>query len=332
MPPGAIVAAGLAVGVAGDIIGGNAKQNAAQEQLASAQKAQALAVPTQGELDTLNSQVTNYSAAYTNAQSQLSQLQTQVTQTYGSDILTAGQQLLTQLQGGQSAQTQAAQAQVDKQRQQMQAQLTAQLGPGAMTSSAGIQAMANFNFQANQYLTNVGTQSVNNLVSQIGSLQGSQSSAVNDILNVNKNLTGMLGQIQQTQFNLQQRQVSAQNGVTQYEGADQIGAASLGQGLAQIGTSVASAAAYAGAKGSVTPTDASTTGINSTGTAQTNALNGFNQTLQATGGNINGTSSTMPASLQQMTPTNNSSITTMSLGNGGNGSNDTSQLKMSNVG
>ena len=227
MPVAAIGAGIAAVGAIGSAIEGQnaakAQGQIAQSQQARADQAMAFAAPTAAELDTLSKQMDNYSKFYGQAQTQMDQLGKQLTDTYGSNILEQGKQLHDQLTGGQSQAVQAATDARSRQRQQLQSQLISQLGPAAMTSSAGQQAMQNFDFQTDQYTTQVGQQSIQNLIQGIGGLQGSQSQSLQGIMGLNSQLTGMLGNIQQTQNSFQTRQAQAALGSAQYQGGQYVG-------------------------------------------------------------------------------------------------------------
>lgn len=263
----AIAAVGAATAVYGAVKSNSAGQDAAaaqgsiaQQQLAQAQKAAAFAVPTSDELQTLSNQVNLYNNAYTQSQSQLSTLQKQITDTYGSNIIEQGQQLHEELTGQNSVIVQQAQDQASRQRDAYQQQLISKLGPGAMSSSAGIQAMATFDRTTAQSIAQLQENSINNAVTRLGGLQGSQSTAVQSINSINGSLSGMLNSIQGTQNAFQTRQANAQMGVTQYSGADQIQnlqsaktSAQFGNNIANIGGQLVGAGIGAASKSSESP-------------------------------------------------------------------------------
>jgi len=193
------VGVGAAATVGGAVISANAASDAAEAQgnIAKAQEAMAnkalgFSAPTMAEIETLNNQVSNYTQAHAQAQSQLTTLGNQITQTYGANILELGQQLHDQITGKDSAIVSTATGSIDRERSKLEQSLVDKLGPGALTSTAGIQAMNNFNMQANQYLTSLRQDAVGKIISNISGLQGSQSSSLSGVLGINSNLSGML--------------------------------------------------------------------------------------------------------------------------------------------
>lgn len=271
------------VGTAGSIIAGvagaGAQQNIAEARQAQSATAASFAAPTAGEIDTLNKQISNYQAAHTAAQSQLTTLGNQITQTYGPNILQLGQQLHDQLSGVDSGVVQSASTNIQRQRQQLQQSLVNTMGPGALTSSAGIAALNNFDLQSTSYLTQLRQNSIGTITQGLSSLQGGESSAVGSINSINSNLTGMLNQIQGTQAGFQTRQYQAAENQVATAGAQYVGAAQGAQvaqsafgGLAKLGGQAVGAAMGAQSKQQQTP---GSSGTNPSQASQITS-NGFN--------------------------------------------------------
>lgn len=285
------IGVGAATGGVGAIVSANAASNAAeaqgniaQEQLAQAKQAQQFAIPTSAELENLGNQIQLYDAANSQSKAQLSTLQEQITKTYGANVLELGQQLHDQITGTDSGVVKTAQDAVTRQRSQLQQSLIEKMGPGALTSTAGAQALNNFDIQSTAYLANLRQNSVGQIIQNIGGLQGGQSSAVGDVLNIQKNLSGLLGQIQQTQNVFQTRQANAAMGVTPYAGADQVqalqqakGTQALGSQIASIGGTIAGAGIGSAIKSAGAP------GVANNEQSSAIAQNGFNGNLLDTG-------------------------------------------------
>src|ERR1035437_3180153 len=253
---------GVAASIAGEVVSANGASNAAtaQGQIAMAQEARAnqamaFAAPTAAELNTLNSQIDNYSQAHAQAQSTLSTLGTQIQKSYGDNIIQMGQQLHDQLSGQDSGIAKSAQVQLDRQRQQLQQSLVEKMGPGALTSTAGIQALNNFDLQSTNQMANLRQNTISTMVGNLSSMQGSESSAVQGINSVNSSLSGMLNQIQGAQAGIQTRQANAAIGTISSQGGQYVQAVqqgkadqALGTGIASIGANITGQALGAGIK------------------------------------------------------------------------------------
>jgi hypothetical protein len=259
----AVAAVGAGIAIYGAVKSGQANDKAAaaqgeiaKAQYAMAEKAAGFAAPTTDELKTLNNQIKLFDTAHATSTAQLKVLQEEITNTYGANIIEMGEQLHAQLTGADSEITRQTNDQIERQRKQYQAQLQEKLGPGALTSSAGIQAMAAFNREANTTLAQVKEQSLNGMIQRIGGMQGGQSQALSGALNINNSLSGMLNQIQGVQNVFQTRQMNAWNQVAGYAGAEHVGALQQARGeagmynsVSQIGGNLAGAGIGAMASG-----------------------------------------------------------------------------------
>lgn len=122
-------------------------------------------------------------------------------------FLEAGKQALQLMQGGKNATSAAAMQPIqqarDNQRQQLVNQLQQQLGPNWQQSTAGSQAMANFDAQTSTMMNNAQLGTLNSLMSYTGQAEqfGNQQ---NNIAN-NVGIAGARG-------NIQNRQISAIEG------------------------------------------------------------------------------------------------------------------------
>jgi hypothetical protein len=157
---GAVTSAVIGSGAAG--AAGNAQYNAAQQQLAFAQQAlqqqiqarasgisaaQSAAQMSPGEISNINTmlstQTNSLSASLTNIQTMQGQLNAMSPQ-----IQAAGQDYYNLLTGQASAILAPLQQQQQLQRNQLMNSLASTMGPGFMTSSAGLQALTTFDNNA----------------------------------------------------------------------------------------------------------------------------------------------------------------------------------------
>jgi hypothetical protein len=272
----------------------------AQEQLATAEKAASFAAPTAEELKTLNQQIAVYDRAYAASTAQLDTLQEEITKTYGQNIIQLGEQLHNELLGAESAITRQTNDQIARQRKAREQQIIDRLGPGGLTSSAGIQAMAAFDREAAVTMAQTRENALNGTIQRLGGLQGAQGNAVSSALNIGQSLSGMLNSIQGTQNVFQSRQMNAWNNVAQFAGANEVEGlqraradASTWNTVANIGTQLAGTAIGAaignptagsggGGNKQVQPFEAPTlasTNFNSQST-------GWNSPTPLTGGNL----------------------------------------------
>lgn len=214
MPP--IVAGAAIVGgasLAGSIIGGIEQGNIASAQQQTAQQTQqealGLAIPTAGELQTLNNQINLYQQQYTSATANLNQAESELTSIYGPDIMVAGSQIYQSLTGLPSPMAKSYSDQRNRSRDQLVNQLTTQLGPGALTSSVGQQALNTFDFTTSTNYAQINDTGINSAVNRLGALTVQSSATMNNINQTYASLRAGLAQIQGTQNAFQTRQIGA---------------------------------------------------------------------------------------------------------------------------
>lgn len=217
---------GAAAGLqySGSEMSAEAQARAAEAQLAEqrAQREAALgrAQPTTQELSALGSQL--------DYQTRAIDRQEQLLQSIDPALMEAGKQALALLRGQESSTLGPIRDERARQRQSLANSLIAQQGAGALTSSAGIEALNRFDQQTAQTL---GAQQQSTLG---GLLQTAASTRPNpyEATQANSNYLGLLG-------NLQNRQVSAINAtsITPYAGAPFVQQALQGQNISGIGQS-----------------------------------------------------------------------------------------------
>ena len=206
--PGAGTAIGAAAGGGLGLMQGfgQAQQAAAMQQMASAQLAQeqadrqaamSILQPTQAEIQQLQQ------ALAINQQS-IGQAQ-QLIASSDPALVQAGQQALALMQGQEAASLNPLKNQRAQQRSALEAQLASQLGPGYRTSSAGIQALNNFDQQTSNLLEGAQQQAIGQYMgyagfgAQLG--RGQQQTGI-------QNISGLTGQ----QYGWQQSMANAITG------------------------------------------------------------------------------------------------------------------------
>lgn len=105
-------------------------------------------------------------------------------------VKAAGSNLYDLLTGKSAAILAPIQQQLGYQRSQMQNQLASQMGPGYMTSSAGIEAMTKFDTQASLALNSAQMNAITTVGQQYGSLSGIQQQGQNAITGQTLNAYG----------------------------------------------------------------------------------------------------------------------------------------------
>lgn len=242
MPFGGFLALG-ALGAAGSVAGGLI-QAGAQEDIAKAQAAEAarirdqalqFAAPTAKELENLQKQYQLYEKMYAQQNVMLQQAEKQLVETYGPAVLEQGQQLFQQLKGESAGVVKSYDSQRSRQREQLKQQLLERMGPDALTSSAGIQALNQFDTQTSEQRAGIEEQALSNSVSRLTSLSQGQGGLSSIIGNAYTSLGGMLNQIQGTLGNFQTRQVNAVTStapaVIGTAGSENVGRMGLGQAI-----------------------------------------------------------------------------------------------------
>jgi len=198
--------AGAAVGVVGSVIGGEkqaaaaGKAGARAEQLAREQQDRALAEAQSPEqLASLEKQMASQEQNLAREEKFLSNID--------PTLIEASQQALKLLRGEQSSAVDPVREQRKRQRQQLVDQLREQLGPGAETSSAGMQALQNFDFQTSQSISGAQQSSLQML---LGSTQQSGQTGRSGLSSLGQMGLGISGQF----GSAAQRRVNAVTGTT----------------------------------------------------------------------------------------------------------------------
>lgn len=162
-------------------------------------------------------------------------------------ILEASQQALKLLRGESSSTLAPVQRQRDQQRQKLLNQLREQLGPGAETSTAGIQALTRFDSETNNLLA--GQQQ--SMLSQMGNVAGQFNAVRPDMLRE----IGGLSTFGQGKTGLQFQRAAAlsnaRQGLMQTAGAQYTADTIRGQANAALGNSLMEGAAAAATKAAI---------------------------------------------------------------------------------
>lgn len=236
----AVAGGSMAAGIGASLISSNANQNIAQAQLGAqqqlGQQALGYAAATPQELASQQSQLSMATQSLNFAQDQMGQyalMQSQISPTFSS----AFSQIQGLLSGQQTGYTSPYFKQLDIQRQQMNNGLQQTMGSGYGSSTAGLQAQALFGQQAGLGAMNV-TQNALSTLSGIGTSAASTieglgqagSNAMGTAANINNQYAAMLSGVQT-------RQISGleSTSTVPYQGANQVGALGLANGLSSIG-------------------------------------------------------------------------------------------------
>ena len=199
-----------------------AQQQAAEAQLQAAREQRAAALgaaqPTTQELAALGQQL--------DYQTQANARQQQLLNSIDPALMEAGKQALALLRGEESSTLAPLRAERERQRAALANSLIAQNGAGALTSSAGIEALNRFDQQTAQTLSSQQQATLGSLLQTSASTRPDPYQATS----ANLNYLSALG-------NLQNRQVNAINAtnITPYAGAPFVGAALQGQNISAIG-------------------------------------------------------------------------------------------------
>lgn len=157
-------------------------------------------------------------------------------------IIEASQQALKLLRGEESSTLAPVRAQRDRQRQKLLNSLREQLGPGAETSTAGIQALTKFDAETDGLLAGTQQDALKNL----GGLTTQFTSSRPDMFREIAGLSGFGQGESNTLFNQAQVLQGAGGQLLQTAGAEYTGAAIRGQSNAAFGNSLMSGLATAG--------------------------------------------------------------------------------------
>ena len=138
---------------------GQAQENEAQKQLRLAQESQQQAIQaaeSPQQLAALEKQLKSQEKGLAREEQFLSSID--------PTLVEASQQALKLLRGEESSSVNPVRQQRERQRKQLLDQLREQLGPGAETSSAGMQALQNFDFQTSQAISGAQQSSLGQLL------------------------------------------------------------------------------------------------------------------------------------------------------------------------
>ncbi len=215
--------------------GAAAAQAAAMEQQGQARGAF-------GKISSIADQMTTqglagYDKALTAQSNNLSRQEEMVKQ-IDPTVLAASQQALKLINGQQSSTLAPIQAQRDQQRANLMNTLRSQMGPGAETSTAGRQALNNFDMQTNSLLGQQQQSALGQLGNTFGQFSG-YGQQLNQTIGQMANITGQRADLQGRQAGLYQQ---AYNPMIQTAGADQVAATMRGQQNAAFGQQMFGAA------------------------------------------------------------------------------------------
>lgn len=229
----------------------DASQAAAQEQLSSQQGLQnqvmgmfpgliGAAQPTAGELDNMTTYLNNSQSLYAQQSQQLQgeiQLQSQINPAIGA----AGVQALAMLNGKSAPVLAPMQNQIANQRAQLVQSLQNQYGPGYATSSAGMQALNQFDQNAQMTMAQAqqsyegqlmgqaiqGNPNISNQMAQMGQSSAQSATTYGNLSNT----------LQQRQMGVYGQQMGAlmATSPTQYQGADQVANQMMGAQNSKMG-------------------------------------------------------------------------------------------------
>lgn len=192
-----LIGAGFAgaASVTGGLIQAGAQGGAAQAQLSASQqalqaqiqaRAQAINQVTgisglqPGEISSINQILTTKSQALNQSLASIAQQQSQL-DAMNPQVKQSGQDLYDLLTGKASSVLAPMQQQLTRQRQELVNSLSSQLGPGFMTSSAGINALTQFDEQSAMTLQNAQMGAISTVASTYGSLAGMQNQGQNAV-------------------------------------------------------------------------------------------------------------------------------------------------------
>ncbi len=200
----------------GSITGANREAEAAQaiaeEQLAEARKTQELATaaaaPSMGELEAIN-RLIGVNQTNIERQQNLIERETRLLQASDPALIEAANQALALLKGEEAASIGPLRAEREKQRNDLRQRLVSQIGPGAETSSAGIEALNAFDNQTASILSQTQQQT---LGSFLGVAQDISTTVPQVTTQAGAVLGGDIGREIGAQQNIVSRKVSAITG------------------------------------------------------------------------------------------------------------------------
>ncbi len=140
-----------------------------------------------GELRSINSILATKGAALTTTMDSISKQQAQL-DAMDPNVKAAGDNLYKLLTGEASKVLAPIQAQIERQRNKRMSQLAAQMGPGFMTTSAGIEAMNKFDMDAASTLSTAQQNALTQASSIYGGLTGQQQQGQSAVTNATGNV------------------------------------------------------------------------------------------------------------------------------------------------
>lgn len=214
-----------------------ADQKIAEEQLKfqkeTQQKAEGFAAPSMDELMLIQQQLQHMSRLYT-LQDAAYNRDLNLVNSIDPNIVSAGQNTYAIMNGKAAPTLDPIQKQRDIQRRQLETQLSQRMGPGYATSSAGIEALNNFDLQTSTLMTQAQQSYLGSLGSLTAQLSGARPNLAGQV-NSNAMTMGQLtGSLEGQLGAIKNRQIGATIGTNPapYGGAQYIGDAERAQGNA----------------------------------------------------------------------------------------------------
>lgn len=184
---GASLAGGVIKGVgaaAGGYAQAQASREAIQAQIAerarAIEQAQEVSRMSAGEAKSINTLLTTKESALTSSMQSI-QKQQEILNKVDPAVQAAGKNLVDLLTGKAADMLKPIQVQRDRQRRQLESQLSSQLGPGFMTSSAGIQALTRFDQETSMLSADAQQKAISNITNTYSNLFGQQQQGQNAI-------------------------------------------------------------------------------------------------------------------------------------------------------
>jgi hypothetical protein len=238
-----IAGAAAAASVGGNIMQAEAQKGIGRAQAGAAgrmrEEALVFAAPTSQELENLTKSVNLYDRMYAQSTAMIDQLTEQVTKMYGPAIMEQGKQYYNQLRGEASGVVKSFDNQRSRQREQVRAALIERMGPDALTSSAGVNALNDFDQKTSEMRAGIEEQSLTNAVQRIGGMQEGASRAAYTGLQAFSSMSNLLGSIQKGFGDIQTRQVNAAVGtgeaIARTAGSEYLGQMGYGKLISDLG-------------------------------------------------------------------------------------------------
>lgn len=229
------VTAGVGAGLnlVGNVIGAGAASDAARAEQAVAttdrQRAEQFAAPSPEELAQLNQAVELNDKDIARKEELLASAD--------PALIEAGKQALQLLKGEEAATLAPLRRDLAEAREELEDRLRQQLGSGFATSTAGAQALNDFDAEAGQAVAQEQDRTLGRL---LGVAQNISAQGLSSNIAASGNIASLFG-------NIRNRQVNAVTGnpLAPFAGAGSVGRARLGQGFAQFGGQVTQGATMA---------------------------------------------------------------------------------------